>query len=64
MPERTKREDSWWVRVAICDSREMVVGSSIKTSSRRVVFEMAASIEGVGVVTTSPRRCGVSCAVL
>jgi hypothetical protein len=35
----------------------MVVGSSMKTSSRRVVFWIAASMEGVGVVTTSPGRC-------
>lgn len=34
----------------------MVVGSSRKTSSRREVWEMAVSIEAVGVVTTSPVR--------
>jgi hypothetical protein len=33
----------------------VLVGSSMKTSSRSVVFWMAASIDGVGVVTTSPR---------
>ena len=32
----------------------MVVGSSRKTSSRRVVDWIAASMEAVGVVTTSP----------
>ena len=31
-----------------------MVGSSIKTSSRRLQFWIAASMEGVGVVTTSP----------
>ena len=30
------------------------MGSSMKTSSSRVVFWMARSMEGVGVVTTSP----------
>ena len=36
------------------DSKLMVVGSSRKTSSRRVVDWIAASMEAVGVVTTSP----------
>ena len=35
-------------------SREIVVGSSRKTSSRRVVCAIAASIEAVGLVQTSP----------
>lgn len=34
-----------------------MVGSSANTSSRRVVFVMASSIEAVGVVTTSPVAC-------
>ncbi len=57
MPERTKSASSCSVREARWASREMVVGSSMKTSSRRVVFWIAASMEGVGVVTTSPGRC-------
>ena len=54
VPERTKSAASWEVSVARCSSRLLVVGSSTKTSSRRVVFWIAVSIEGVGVVTTSP----------
>ena len=38
------------------DSRELVVGSSIKTSSSNVVEAMALSILLVGVVTTSERK--------
>jgi len=34
-----------------------VVGSSAKTSSKRVQEEVAASIEAVGVVTVSPGEC-------
>ena len=34
-----------------------MVGSSRKTSSRRVQFWVAASMEAVGVVTVSPGRC-------
>ena len=54
VPERTKRAEGWDVRVARWDSSDVVVGSSMKTSSKRVVFWMAVSMEGVGVVTTSP----------
>ena len=56
MPERTSRAAGCDVIVAIKDSRDRVVGSSAKTSSRRVVFWMASSMEGVGVVVTSPRE--------
>ena len=38
------------------DSREVVVGSSRKTSSSSVVWAIAVSIAGVGVVTTSERK--------
>ena len=38
------------------DSREEVVVSSWKTSSRRLQFWIAVSMEAVGVVTTSERR--------
>lgn len=38
------------------DSREVVVGSSRKTSSNSVVWAIAFSIAGVGVVTTSERK--------
>jgi hypothetical protein len=38
------------------DSREVVVVSSWKTSSRRVQFVMAFNMEAVGVVTTSLRK--------
>ena len=54
VPLMTSRAASWPVRSAIQLSRSLVVGSSRKTSSRRVVFVTAASMEGVGVVTTSP----------
>ena len=37
-------------------SRESVVGSSMKTSSRRVQFWIEASMEAVGVVVTSERK--------
>lgn len=60
VPERTRRAAGWPVREAMWDSRDWVVGSSAKTSSRRVQDWMEVSIEGVGVVTTSPRlgqRC-------
>ena len=57
VPERTKSAASWDVRDAMYVSKEFVVGSSAKTSSRRVVFWIAFSIEGVGVVTTSPWCC-------
>lgn len=54
MPEVTRRAAGWPVSEEMYDSRDMVVGSSAKTSSRRVQFSTAVSIEGVGVVTTSP----------
>lgn len=54
VPLNTSRPASWPVRSAMKDSREVVVGSSAKTSSRRVVRWMADSMEEVGVVTTSP----------
>ena len=38
------------------DSREVVVGSSRKTSSSRVVWAIEVNIAGVGVVTTSERK--------
>lgn len=56
VPERTRRADSCKVRLATEDSREVVVGSSRKTSSKRVAFSMAVSIEAVGVVTVSLRK--------
>ena len=54
VPDKTRRAAAWPVRRAMWDSRDMVVGSSAKTSSRRVVCWMERSMEGVGVVTTSP----------
>lgn len=56
VPLRTKRAASCFVREAICSWRELVVSSSWNTSSRRVVLEIAASMEAVGVVTTSLRK--------
>lgn len=56
MPERTRRAASCEARVARDDSREVVVGSSRKTSSKRVVFWIAVSIEAVGVVMVSLRK--------
>lgn len=56
VPDRTNSAASWFVSCAMWDSREIVVGSSLKTSSRRVVFWIARSIDGVGVVTTSLRK--------
>jgi len=38
-------------------SKLLVVGSSAKTSSRRVQEEVAASIVAVGEVTVSPGGC-------
>ena len=54
VPLRTSKAAGWPVKSAMKDSRAVVVGSSLKTSSRRVVRWMADSIEEVGVVTTSP----------
>ena len=50
----TKRAASLPVRDAMWASRERVVGSSWKTSSRRVQDWVAASMDAVGVVTVSP----------
>lgn len=44
------------MRDAICSCREFVVGSSENTSSKRVVSEIAASMEAVGVVIVSLRK--------
>lgn len=54
VPLRTSKPASWPVKSAMKASREVVVGSSPKTSSRRVVRWMADNMEEVGVVTTSP----------
>lgn len=54
VPERTKSAAGWEVRAAQCDSRLLVVGSSRKTSSKRVQAVIARSIEAVGVVIVSP----------
>lgn len=54
VPERTKRPAWWLVRVARWDSRALVVASSRKTSSDRVVVWIAWSMERVGVVIVSP----------
>lgn len=54
VPERTKSAAALFVIFARWDSRDAVVGSSMKTSSKRVAFWIAVSMEGVGVVTTSP----------
>lgn len=56
VPERTRRADSCEVRAAMEDSRDVVVGSSRKTSSNRVVFSIAVSIDAVGVVIVSLRK--------
>jgi len=52
----TRRAAGKFVREAICDSKALVVGSSQKTSSRRVVAAMEESMEAVGVVIVSPAR--------
>ena len=57
VPERTKRAASWEVRVARWDSRALVVPSSQKTSSAKVLDCIAWSIERVGVVIVSPENC-------
>ncbi len=54
VPEVTRSAAGKPVRAEMWDSRAVVVGSSAKTSSRRVQFWMEVSMEGVGVVTTSP----------
>ena len=54
VPEVTRRAAGKPVRLEMWDSRDVVVGSSAKTSSSKVQFWMAVSMEGVGVVTTSP----------
>ena len=56
MPDTTNRLASLPVNEAMKDSREVVVGSSRKTSSSSVVWAIAVSIVGVGVVTTSERK--------
>ena len=54
VPDMTKREASLPVRSHMKDSKALVVGSSWKTSSARVVAEMASSMREVGVVIVSP----------
>ena len=54
VPLVTKRAASLPVRSTMCFSRDWVVWSSEKTSSRRVQDWVAASIEAVGEVTVSP----------
>jgi hypothetical protein len=44
-------------------SRERVVGSSMKTSSRSVQFWIEASIDEVGVVVTSERKSNAEAGV-
>ena len=56
VPERTRRAEACPVSVEMRDWRVLVVGSSPKTSSRRVVCVVACSMEDVGVVTTSERK--------
>lgn len=56
VPERTRRAAGLPARSATNVSRELVVGSSTKTSSRRVVAAIALSMDVVGVVTTSERK--------
>ncbi len=54
VPLVTNNAASLPVRSAMYFSRAMVVGSSAKTSSRRVQDWVAASMEAVGEVTVSP----------
>jgi hypothetical protein len=54
VPLSTSKAASLPVSSAMKLSRPFVVGSSWNTSSKRVVAVTAASIRGVGVVTTSP----------
>jgi hypothetical protein len=54
VPVIVKRPDGLPHQAAMSDSRFVVVASSWNTSSRKVVFTMAASIRSEGVVITSP----------
>jgi hypothetical protein len=54
VPVIVKRPDGLPHLAAMSDSRFAVVASSWKTSSRKVVFTIAASIRSEGVVITSP----------
>jgi len=56
VPESTSRAAGCPVSELMRLSREAVVGSSRKTSSRSVVCDIAVSMAEVGVVTTSLRR--------
>lgn len=56
VPEMTSRAASWPVSEAIWASSSLVVGSSRKTSSMRVVFLIASSMDSFGVVMVSERK--------
>jgi len=57
VPLNTNSAASFPVISAMYASKLLVVGSSAKTSSRRVQEEVAASIVAVGEVTVSPGGC-------
>lgn len=58
VPERTKAEAGLPANLQMRDSRELVVGSSEKTSSPWIGTErIEESIDGVGVVAVSPMHC-------